>query len=217
MGGADPHPQSGFDHAAGWAKLTDFLSETETSEVAAVCDSFLRLPVAQRWPRDKVAAGTLHLHELAERSDLIDELVDRPRLIDVVTTLLGADFERDEIAYRNPQPTFGGQMLHADDPPKLDNSPATVATAIVALCDFTTTNGATRIIPGSHNRPDLQRQSGSLKDHPDQVLLTGAAGTAFVFSGHVMHSGTENNSSQPRPALHLVWRVPPRSGPAARI
>gem|GEM_PF-6634018 len=102
MGGADPHPRSGFDHGAGWAKLTDLISESETSEVAAVCDSFLRLPVAQRRPRDKVAAGTLHLHELADRSDLIDEIVYRPRLIDVVTTLLGADFDRDEIAYRNP-------------------------------------------------------------------------------------------------------------------
>ena len=201
-----PGQEASFDDAAGWVALPGFLSQPETYDVVAVCDSLMRLPAEQRHARDKVAAGTRHLCQLDERSELINSIVNRQPLVSVITEILGPSFGRDEIAYRGPQPSFGGQMLHADEPPKTDKGPATVATAIVALTDFTSTNGATRLIPGSHRRPDLQRLSGSLADHPDQITLTGSAGTAFVFSGHVLHSGTTNHSSQQRPALHLVWR-----------
>ncbi len=195
-----------IDDEHGWIALPGILSPTEIRDVLAVCDSLLQLPAAERRPRDKVASGTHHLCELDDRSRFIDVLVDRQPLMDVVTDILGPQFRRDEIAYRSPQPSFGGQKLHADDPPKLDNGPATVATAIIALTDFTVSNGATRLVPGSHLRPDLQRLSGSLENHDDQVTLTGSRGTAFMFSGHVLHSGTTNNSGGHRPALHLVWR-----------
>ena len=97
-------------------------------------------------------------------------------------------------------------MLHADDAPKLDDAPSRVATAIVTLVEFTDTNGATRVVPGSHRRPDLQRRSGSLDSHPDEMTLTGPAGTAFVFDGHLLHSGTINRSDADRPALQITWR-----------
>ena len=78
-------------------------------------------------------------------------------------------------------------------------------TAVVALCDFTPDNGATSVIPGSHRRPDLQRRSGSLEYHPDELVLTGPAGTAFVFCGHLLHRGTRNRSTASRPALQVSW------------
>lgn len=196
----------GFDEIAGWAALPGFLSETETQAVIAACDELRQLPAEKRRARDKTAAGTHHLCELDDRSDIIDAILDRESLVSVVTEILGPVFRRDQIEYRSPQPSFGGQLLHADGPPKTDTESANVATAIVALVDFTSTNGATRLVPGSHRRPDLQRLSGSLADHPDQITLIGPLGTAFVFSGHVLHSGTPNRSNQQRPALHCVWR-----------
>lgn len=81
-----------------------------------------------------------------------------------------------------------------------------VATAIVALTEFTEANGSTRVVPGSHRRPDLQRVAGNLDSHPDEISFTGPAGTALIFSGHLLHSGTQNNSTTERPALQLTWR-----------
>lgn len=79
--------------------------------------------------------------------------------------------------------------------------------AIVSLCDFTDENGATAVLPGSHRRPDLQRRPRELSTSAE-VLLTGPAGTAFVFSAHLVHRGTKNRSGQDRPALQALWRTP---------
>lgn len=207
MRNAGSGQQGGFDDATGWVALDDLLSQSEVHDVLSICDGLLASPKHQHRARDKVAAGTRHLCELDDRSEVIDALVDRQALTEVVADILGPVFHRSEVGYRSPQPSFGGQKLHADAAPMLDAGPATVATAIVALTDFTVANGATRIVPGSHRRPDLQRLSGSLDTHPDQIVLTGSSGTAFVFSGHVLHSGTTNQSTEQRPALHLVWRT----------
>ncbi|MGI9613471.1 MAG: phytanoyl-CoA dioxygenase family protein [Acidimicrobiales bacterium] len=196
-----------FDHDAGWVMLSGFLSSGAVAEVRAVCAQLLDLPPELQVAGDKPVAGTHHLMKLDERSDLVASVANDGRLLAVVAEILGTRFQPSQISYRSPQPTFGGQKLHGDDPPKLDGGPDSVATAIVALVDFTENNGTTRIVPGSHRRPDLQRQSGSLDSHPDEVKLTGPAGTAFVFSGHVLHSGTPNRSSTERPALQLVWRA----------
>lgn len=132
-------------------------------------------------------------------------ITSHPRLLEAVTTLLGYDVELGAVVYRSPQPGFGGQRLHADDVPKMSPGPDRFASTILALTDFTADNGTTRVIPGSHRRPDLQRLSGNLESHPEEIRLTGITGTAFVFSGHLLHSGTVNHSSAARPALQITF------------
>ena len=190
----------------GWTAIADLLDAKEIEAVNTAAEHLLALPAEHRHPADKVASGTRIAHDLTTRNDLVADIVTRPPLRRAVEFLLGQDYWLDQAAFRSPGPTFGQQYLHADDAPKLDDGPTMVTTAIVALVDFTETNGATRVVPGSHRRIDLQRQSGSLDRHQDEICLVGSAGTAFVFSGHLLHSGTRNNSGRDRPALQLVWR-----------
>ena len=50
-----------------------------------------------------------------------------------------------------------------------------------------------------------------------RLPLIGPAGTAFVFGGHLLHRGTENRSSAPRPALQISFRADGVGrGPASR-
>lgn len=180
------------------------------SEVAAVLDSCAHLrmaPDSKRARGDKPNAGTHHLNEIDKRVPLIAELLRRPALVQAVTNLIGHDGQLDQASYRSPQPGYGSQKLHTDDLPKFDDGPDRVATAIVALVDFTSKNGATRFVPDSHLRPDLQRLGGNLNSHEDEQLALMTSGSAFVFSGHLLHSGTKNVSTAERPALQLVWRV----------
>jgi len=196
-----------FEDKVGWATVEGLMTLQERRAVLDASAELLGLPPEQRWAGDKPNQGTKHLTNLDERIPVVAEVLTRSSLTDVVADILGPHFALSQASYRNPQPGFGGQKLHADDLHKLDQGPNTVATALVSLVDFTPTNGATRIVPGSHRRPDLQRRAGSLDRHDEEILLTGSAGTAFVFSGHLLHSGTVNHSSDDRPALQLLWRA----------
>jgi ectoine hydroxylase-related dioxygenase (phytanoyl-CoA dioxygenase family) len=41
--------------------------------------------------------------------------------------------------------------------------------------------------------------------HPDEVLLTGSAGTVVVMNAHMWHAGTANRTSAPRLAMHAFY------------
>ncbi len=195
-----------FDDETGWVEIPDALTSRDVAQVRRCCERLLALPPTERATGDKPTAGTRHLFALERRCDIVGRLCDDSAVMDVVRHILGPSPRLDQASYRCPQPGYGRQLLHADDAPKLDDGAPAVATAIVALVDFDGTNGATRVVPGSHRRVDLQRRSGSLEHHADEVSLVGPAGTAFVFTGHLLHSGTENRSGDERPALQLTWR-----------
>ena len=44
-----------------------------------------------------------------------------------------------------------------------------------------------------------------LADHPEQVHLTGRAGSVTVFNGSLWHSSYRNHSSDPRRTLHCAF------------
>ena len=192
-----------YDDERGWVAVDGLIDEERAAELATRCS---RLADGLDAPRsgDKPHGGTRRLTDLDDRLPDTLDLVDR--LAPVVDQILPGGWVVSEIAYRCPGPGRGAQRLHADDVPRLDDGPHRCATAIVALVGFTTTNGATAVVPGSHRRPDLQRHSGTLEGHPEAVALTGPAGTAFVFTGHLLHGGTANRSAEERPAIQLSFR-----------
>ncbi len=190
----------------GWVIVPALLDEAQLPAIQSEMRALLALPSEKRRVGDKPASGTRHLEELDQRSPAVARLVDDERLKRAVRSQLGAVPHPVQVSYRSPQPGYGAQRLHADDVPRLSPEPTTVTTAIIALTDFTPTNGATRLIPGSHLRPDLQRQSGQMEDHPDAEIITVDAGSAIVFNGHLLHSGTLNVSAAERPALQIIWR-----------
>ncbi|MEM9606379.1 MAG: phytanoyl-CoA dioxygenase family protein [Actinomycetota bacterium] len=190
----------------GWTVVPHLLTDEEVATIRRSCHELLSLPAGRREARDKPASGTRHLAELDRRLPLVASVLDRPAIRELVGSLLGERHEPGQVEFRSPRPGFGGQQLHADDPPKLHDGPATVATAIIALVDFTPRNGATSVLPGSHRRPDLQRRSGSLGSHPEAITVTCSAGDAVLFSGHLLHAGTRNDADHEREAIQVVWR-----------
>jgi ectoine hydroxylase-related dioxygenase (phytanoyl-CoA dioxygenase family) len=191
------HPELGF------GVLPGLLTESEAAAIAAAC--WQVLASSPDHVRDKDHSGTRWLADVANRVPAVADLLREPRLVEAVEAVVGPHPGQGQTSFRCPMPGFGAQRLHADGVAKLDAGPDRIAVAIVALCAFTPENGSTRVIPGSHRRPDLQRHSGKLRRHDAEQVLTGPAGTAFVFSGHVLHSGQENTSMTPRPALQLTW------------
>ena len=194
--------------ARGWLALPGVLTGPAAQQLGRRCAEALADKGDDLRVGDKSASGTRRLVELRDRVPEVADVLADPRLTAAVATVVGDGASYGDATFRSPQPGYGEQRFHADDVPRLDDGPFRVVTAIVALCDFTVDNGATAVVPGSHRRPDLQRSSGSLEAHDDELVLTGPAGTAFVFNGHLLHRGTRNRSSAPRPAIQATWRRP---------
>ncbi|MEM7275613.1 MAG: phytanoyl-CoA dioxygenase family protein [Actinomycetota bacterium] len=193
-----------YDDALGWARIDDLVSPERARSIAETCLAILADPSAAR-PADKPHGGTRRLAEALDRVPEIGSIVDA--VAPTVSEIIPSSHRLTEATFRCPSPGFGEQKLHADTMPKLAPGPDTVATVIVALTEFTERNGSTRVLPGSHHRPDLQRQAGQLDSTPGLIALVGPAGTGFVFSGHLLHAGARNDGDHPRPALQLVFRA----------
>lgn len=73
---------------------------------------------------------------------------------------------------------------------------------IWAMQDFTDANGATRVIPGSHQREDRLQFK-----HADTVPAEMPAGSVLFYTGALYHSGGANRSQQVRLGLNITYAV----------
>ena len=71
---------------------------------------------------------------------------------------------------------------------------------------FTPENGATRIVPGSHNWVEHPAKAwpDSAKTHPQEKLALGEVGDVVVFNSHCWHGGTLNRASAPRHGVTVL-------------
>lgn len=85
-------------------------------------------------------------------------------------------------------------------------SPAVVCNAMWMIDDFTTENGATLVVPGSHlsgREPD-----NDLDVDLDWVSAEGKAGTVCIFEGRTWHSTGANTTNAPRIGLTTNFCAP---------
>ncbi len=144
------------------------------------------------------------------RDGLFDVLYLHPTLLAAVAHVLGEDFKVSSSNFHCPLPGYGHQMLHADWGWGV-NHPE-VVNVIWMLDEFTSENGPTRVVPGSHRwgrHPAGSQENGELVDLnkgvPQQQYLTGSPGCCVVYNAHLWHSGTQNESNALRRAQHLFY------------
>lgn len=146
-------------------------------------------------------AGTLIVNDLYDH-EVFDMAWQHPRVLGAVSHLLGSDFRLTGVSSRGLRPGHGQQSLHSDWGGQGEPGVWYLCHAICPLVDFTTENGATRVIPGSHHNPwMLKGQSDLRKPHPAQHQLIGPVGTVFILNVHCVHSAVHNASSEPRHAI----------------
>lgn len=102
-------------------------------------------------------------------------------------------------------PGNGAQPLHRDRLAWGTYLPQSIEpqfNTIWALTEFTKANGATRCVPGSH-KWDWEK-----KAEPDQIVQAEmSAGSVFLYTGSVLHSGGENSSNTARLGLNLTYTL----------
>ena len=96
---------------------------------------------------------TQRIYSVLSRTRVCDRLVDHPRVLAVLDRLLMANYLLSALQVINIQPGESAQLAHHDDgfyPIPRPRAPLAAAT-IWAIDEFTTDNGATVVIPGSHH------------------------------------------------------------------
>ncbi|AGA73664.1 phytanoyl-CoA dioxygenase family protein [Pseudomonas plecoglossicida] len=101
-------------------------------------------------------------------------------------------------------PGQGLQPLHRDDATSLWRHPQYGREArlqiMLAITDFTEENGATRVIPGSHQWDDER-----MPTQEETIAAEMKAGSALLWMGSVYHGGGANTSSTPRTGLTMAY------------
>ena len=152
-----------------------------------------------------------HAHRLAnlvDKGDVFRRAIILPPLLEYVRHVLGPDIKLSSLNARSADPHSElGQPLHVDMGAIPDERGYWVCNTVWMLDDFTLENGPTRMVPSSHTWK--QRPQDVLADplatHPDEILLTGKAGTIAVMNAHLWHGGTANRTSKPRLAMHAFY------------
>jgi ectoine hydroxylase-related dioxygenase (phytanoyl-CoA dioxygenase family) len=148
------------------------------------------------------------LSNLVDKGEVFQRAVALPVVLERVRHVLGAGMKLSSLNARSADPgTDEGQPLHVDMGGIPDEKGYWVCNTVWLLDDFTPENGATRMIPGSHKwgtRPQ-DVLADPLAHHPDEVLLTGKAGSIAVMNAHMWHGGTANRTSAPRLAMHAFY------------
>ena len=135
------------------------------------------------------------------------DLAVLPLILEVADHILRPYCARYRINYTGVmdiQPGENEQSIHRDTgfyPIQNPTPPLTLST-MWAVTDFTKDNGATRIIPGSHQWPD------SRAPKPDEVETAEmSAGSVLLYLGNMLHGGGGNNSQTSRCGLNLVYAL----------
>lgn len=163
-------------------------------------------------PEEKT--GTRHVDKLTERDPIFGAILSHPKLAAAAQHILARPHRLLHLSGRDPLPGFGRQGLHADWYPRTPHAPFEVVTSIWMLDDFTASNGATRIVPGTHPLPGPVPKSFAdpASRHPQQQFVVAPAGSVLIFNGHLWHSGARNNSSGRRRALQCQLVADQRKG-----
>lgn len=98
-------------------------------------------------------------------------------------------------------PGQGRQPLHRDDAMHLWRHPGPPCRLqlMLAMTDFTSANGATLVIPGSHHWDDERAPA-----YAETIPAVMPAGSALLWQGGVYHGGGANTTDSPRYSLSVA-------------
>jgi len=153
----------------------------------------------------KQEPGARRLANLVNKGRIFEGVIVTPAILECMAHVLGPEFKLSSLNVRSTNPhSEADQPLHCDSGALPDTRGFSVCNSVWMLDDFTPENGATRMVPGSHLWRRLPKPE-MYEAHPEQQLVTGAAGTVVVMNAHMWHGGTANRTGAPRRAMHVYY------------
>lgn len=191
--------------AAGCAVIEDLVPTGTMQAVARELDDALnRVPYCEG---SFTGHRTKRVARLVARSVTCRDLLMHELVLESVGALLAGecyDFQVHATSAVRIDPGEQAQSLHRDDgvyPFRHPTRPCHINT-IWAVDDFTTENGATRVVPGSHGFDDIAKPAAS-----DAQAVEMRRGSVLIFDAALYHGGGANLSSGSRTAVILGYTL----------
>ena len=148
-----------------------------------------------------------HLANLVELSPMFFKIIDHPKVLPLIETVMGKDLILGSLNARVVRPGDGSQTLHSDVPLPLHRygteAPVMMNT-IWPLHDYTAANGATRVVPGTHQSHLQEPPEGFEARYEVQAEVP--AGSVIVINGQTWHGGGANRTAEKRAAMFGHYR-----------
>lgn len=154
---------------------------------------------------------TKRLHGLFSKSSRMAEVLTHPLLLELgrrmfVDTGMSRDVRLSNAELMVLNQGQGNQVFHSDAASwsrvQRSEEREILISANCALTPFTETNGATRVVPGSH-----RWEEGREPEPEETTLAVMPQGAALIYSGNVLHSGGANLTADARVGLYLGYTV----------
>jgi ectoine hydroxylase-related dioxygenase (phytanoyl-CoA dioxygenase family) len=153
--------------------------------------------------------GVRRLCNLIAKDRAFEKLAIEPIALEMAKRAIGDDMRWQAMNFHDPIPSDPRphQAIHADR--SFFKNCTAYFNVVWALDDMTEQNGATRLVPGSHNQPWPKDVLTDAKETVEgEIYATCPAGTAIFLHGDVWHGGRANHSTSPRRVIHLGYCSP---------
>lgn len=188
-------------HGKGYVLIPDALSATQAAEARSLV---LKLADLER------QAGKLFVHDQKERlyglvykGEIFEWMVQHPVLLPVLDAILGDDLHLGDFSAHILTPGAASMGIHVDYPywamkPPFPAHPVMMLQTICMLEDFTESNGATLIAPGTQTlcQPPDPAQFAETAEK-----ITGKAGSLIISHGLCWHDTLPNLTLEPRVSI----------------
>ena len=148
---------------------------------------------------------TQRVYDVFSKTRAVDELAEHPRVLALLDRLFMPNYLLSQAQIINILPGSDPQLLHHDDGsyPSPRPRPPLGAATIWAIDDFTSTNGATAVIPGGHEWGEDRVPAES-----EAIPCVMPAGSVVLFLGTLWHGGGRNRSESARLAVTCQYCEP---------
>ena len=199
-------------HDRGYVIIEDVLSPSDCNDYRQILEQFMAVSPAGR----NVFEGTSshRLYALLAKSERFADMIEHPLALAFAEHFLGESCLLSACLSINLHPGETVQPWHTDDGHISVPQPHDVFGISVfwALDDTTETNGATEVLPYSHQweSPDIAgrledehfEQRSALSEHPeagiDRIKATMKAGSLMIMRSDVWHRGGANQTNEDR-------------------
>lgn len=172
----------------GYTLIEDFISSDEITTIKQAFDT--EVPMTEMRAIGVDTGKTMRAHNLLAKTRAVDYLFLDPQLRAIVDTVLGRQAQVNVTTLFNVLPGEQKMFLHADDTlwPIARPHPTFLCNVLIALDDFDIENGATHIVPYSH------QWTRRIDQNIDTLQVTIRSGTMLMWHGGLWHGGGANTS-----------------------